>query len=925
MLRIRRNYIAAARNISLHLWRLAAARLRNVRREVERLGLAGYLRAKLTRPRPPRPELPQPVWDEPRRARLAMERFSALGGAPERVAAGKPTLALVTPFPPDRTGIAGYAAALAPALAAYYDLTLITSGRDAAASGFPARREAWFAENGHLFDRVLYQIGNAPFHAGMPELLARWPGVVALHDVGLGDLGAWLENMPEHRGVWPGRLYDSHGYRGLLTLMKEGAGAAAQLPASLFVFEQSQGVLVHSRFARDLAAAAYGPEAVAHTEVIPFVQPLRPGDRSAARARLGLTPDELVVCSFGFAGETKLSRELVAAWQVSRLCAKGRLVLVGAAPTNAYGAALAADIASRPGARVEVTGYADGAAFSDWLAAADFAVQLRTRTRGETSGALFDAMAAGLPVIVNAHGALAEAPPAAVLSLPETFSPAELAEAMERLAHDKVLRKQLSAAGIEAVARDHAPEAVAARYHAAIEAMVDQTPPLHSPSALRAAAEAAGDPEMKASALVRASGPRPGLRHLYVDVTAIAREDLGTGIQRVVRAQLLGLLRSPPEGVRVEPVRIADSPAGPRLMFARRYAAQLLGLRPGWLRDEPAELRGGDVYYAPDLAQDVVARAEAGGLYRDLRAAGVAVHFLVHDILPLTHPEMFPPGADEPHARWFAAVARAADQLICISAEVRNAVAARLASTPASAPASTLAGPGPRLSVLPHGADLDAGRAALQPGRTPAALRRALAARPSFLMVGTVEPRKGVDQALAAFERLWSEGVEANLVIVGAEGWRGLPEASRRTLPETVDALRRSRHRGRRLFWLEDAPDAVLSDLMRKADALLAASWAEGFGLPLVEAALAGLPIMARDIPVFREVAGRHATYFTADDPEALAHAVRTWLEVGDEGRVRGFAALTWAENVARLKDLLGFQPTAIPAAAAMRSHRRGR
>ncbi len=66
------------------------------------------------------------------------------------------------------------------------------------------------------------------------------------------------------------------------------------------------------------------------------------------------------------------------------------------------------------------------------------------------------------------------------------------------------------------------------------------------------------------------------------------------------------------------------------------------------------------------------------------------------------------------------------------------------------------------------------------------------------------------------------------------------------------------------------------------AQCLLAASEAEGFGLPLIEAAQHGLPVMARDIPVFREVAGDHAFYFDGTDPEHLADAIRTgWTCTG--------------------------------------------
>jgi glycosyltransferase involved in cell wall biosynthesis len=97
-----------------------------------------------------------------------------------------------------------------------------------------------------------------------------------------------------------------------------------------------------------------------------------------------------------------------------------------------------------------------------------------------------------------------------------------------------------------------------------------------------------------------------------------------------------------------------------------------------------------------------------------------------------------------------------------------------------------------------------------------------------FLMVGTVEPRKAHAPVLAAFERLWQDGVDAHLVIVGKQGWMMEDLATRlRTHPE----------RGVRLFWFEGASDELLERLYAASTALIAASRGEGFGLPIVEAA----------------------------------------------------------------------------------------
>jgi glycosyltransferase involved in cell wall biosynthesis len=150
------------------------------------------------------------------------------------------------------------------------------------------------------------------------------------------------------------------------------------------------------------------------------------------------------------------------------------------------------------------------------------------------------------------------------------------------------------------------------------------------------------------------------------------------------------------------------------------------------------------------------------------------------------------------------------------------------------------------------------------------------------LVVGSIEPHKAHRQTLAAFEQLWAQGNELRLVVFGKRLW---------LMDEFVGLLRAHEENGHRLCWFEGGSDALLEAMLQRADFLLMPSEDEGFGLPIVEAARRGVPLLLRDIPVFREIAGPHARYFAGMDALELAR------ELGGERRSSaGMTTLTWAQ-----------------------------
>lgn len=386
---------------------------------------------------------------------------------------------------------------------------------------------------------------------------------------------------------------------------------------------------------------------------------------------------------------------------------------------------------------------------------------------------------------------------------------------------------------------------------------------------------------------------------LFVDVSELVLRQGVTGVQRVAREITLALLAEPPQGYAVEPVYAAP---GEPYRYARSFVNNLTGNPRPSATDAPMEIRSGDVFLGLDHAMDAV--IEHGEELAAMKAAGVKFWFVLNDTLPLSRSEWFPPEVSAKFRQWFQTISRIGDGIACISKATEDDVREWLGRL--QIPHEQW----PALAWFHLGADGTA-RTAGAPDIMPelAAMTTRLRAMPSFLVVGTLEPRKGHAQTLETFNRLWEDGEEAALVLAGRPGWM------------TDVIQRRIRHHdefNQRLFWFMDASDELLDTLYASCTALLAPSEGEGFGLPLVEAARHRLPILCRDLPVFREVAGNHATYFEGLDAESLAQAVRDWLAEQRHGGTPGtvdMPRLSWSQSAARLLGII-LERGAVAAAA---------
>ena len=372
---------------------------------------------------------------------------------------------------------------------------------------------------------------------------------------------------------------------------------------------------------------------------------------------------------------------------------------------------------------------------------------------------------------------------------------------------------------------------------------------------------------------------------LYVDISIIARKDAGTGIQRVVRALWQALQREMSSDFDIVPV------AGSARARYRRVPHDFLDhplrrLPLPWGNARPAPRRG-DVFLGLDLSTKIVTYNAVQ--LRDWRQRGVSLAFLVYDLLPLLRSEWFTKETSEHFENWLRLISREADLLVCISRTVADELAdwLRARNTPA-----------PRIGSIRLGASIAGSR----PSRglpTEAAETLAWASSGScVLMVGTLEPRKGYDHALSAFDELWAApkpGEDFRLLIVGRPGWK--TEALQHR-------LRTHSQFGDRLRWIDNASDEYLEQLYGACTGLLLASRGEGFGLPLVEAAAFAKPVLVRDLPIFREIGPDGVAYFADDTAAGLAAALRAWRTNGRPTRISA-EDLSWTKAATDLRTLL--------------------
>lgn len=285
---------------------------------------------------------------------------------------------------------------------------------------------------------------------------------------------------------------------------------------------------------------------------------------------------------------------------------------------------------------------------------------------------------------------------------------------------------------------------------------------------------------------------------------------------------------------------------------------------------------------------------DARGFRRWVNDANVRPVYLVHDLIPITHPQFCRPGEQARHRERMRSVLTTAAGVIGNS----QATLDELTDF-----ANSEALPRPPMLADWLGAD-----------PLPIETRVPLAVRPTFIVLGTIEGRKNHRLLLNVWSKLIDRlGNEApKLLIIGQRGWQA---------QEVFDQLDQSDKLRGHVIELRSCSDDELAEHLASARALLFPSFVEGYGLPLIEALGAGLPAIASDLPVFREICGNIPTYLDPSDEEDWERAILDYADPGSVARasqlerLNGFRAPDWKGHFEKVEAWLATLGRSSPGA----------
>lgn len=370
-------------------------------------------------------------------------------------------------------------------------------------------------------------------------------------------------------------------------------------------------------------------------------------------------------------------------------------------------------------------------------------------------------------------------------------------------------------------------------------------------------------------------------RRILFDMSYVALVDANTGIARVVKNLVTeGYRQKEYEFIAVQ--RVKDTLVEPTEWLVGKNILDH-SFKSKWRKIVPMR---GDILLLGDSIWNSYSRYE--DIIKGIRQVGGKVYNIIYDLLPIKYPEKFDEANENAFSKMLPKILSESDGVICISKVVADdfinytSLNINLLNSHFS------------VGWFHIGTNLIISHNNENEGKV-----RDILSGNFFLTVGTIEPRKGHATALDAFELLWEKGYDYTLCFAGKVGWK---------VDVLMNRILKHKEFGKRLVFLNFPTDDELIYCYNNARALVFPSMDEGFGLPIIEAAQFGLPLILSDIPIFREIAGQNAVYFNVNNAESLYEAILRWQGLSDRGQVPNSSNISfnsWEKSLKQIFEIV--------------------
>ena len=372
---------------------------------------------------------------------------------------------------------------------------------------------------------------------------------------------------------------------------------------------------------------------------------------------------------------------------------------------------------------------------------------------------------------------------------------------------------------------------------------------------------------------------------IFIDVSNLVINDSGTGVQRVVNS----IIKYIPKYSKRKVI----------FVYSKFNEFEVQGFRYCSKFSDCVEIKNenviefipNDILFFPEISiQQTVGKEK---YLKFLQKKGVKIVYFIYDLIPIRYPNdcldlfkvVFP--------KYINIVLEVAFGIICDSQAIVDDVK-NYSREIGKGNIDNL-----KIDYVHLGCDFGINSNFLEISKDFNIILEKIKSRVTFIAVSTINPRKMYNQLVEAFEILWRRGKDINLVIVGKE---------LSITKELVKYIENHIELNKRLFKFSGISDEYLNKLYDNSICYIMASKSEGFGLGIIEATYHNKPLILRDLPVFKEIAGENAFYFSGFNGEDLANAIEEWLDLYKENKYPKsdkIKYLTWEESIKMLSDKL--------------------